>query len=432
MNIQCDVLIVGAGLAGINAALALDKRLNIVLLSNATLDKCNTYLAQGGITTVLDEKDKPAFIEDTLTAGGHKNNYKTVELVANEAERNINKLIEFGVPFNRDEDGNLLYTKEAAHSTKRILFCNDASGKEIWRTLAKHVKKRKNVTIIEKASLVDIKTKDNTVYGGVAKTNDYIIDITSKATVLACGGIGGIFKNSTNFRNITGIGISLALRHEIKVKDLKYIQIHPTAFYSDDKERKFLLSESLRGEGAKLFDIKGKRFVDELLPRDVVSKEITKRKERTESDYVYLDARHFNEEYLKNRFPSIYQHCLKHGIDMKNELIPVSPSQHYFMGGLKVDFDGTTSMNNLFACGEVSCTGLHGRNRLASNSLLEAVVFSTRVAEKLNKIIEDIKYKEIDFDYDEIEKIELENREVLINKISDLRGDLKNELLNNR
>ena len=431
MDITCDILIVGAGLAGLNSAINLDKNLKVIILSNDKLHKCNSYLAQGGITTVKGEKDKKSFIEDTLRAGQFENDLETVTLVAEEAQSAIQGLIDLGVPFNRGEKGELKYTKEAAHSTSRILYSYDSSGKAIWETLSEEVLKRENIEIMEEVSLVDLIVKDNKVYGGVALKNNDKLKIYSKATILATGGIGGVFKHSTNWENIQGIGISLALKYDIKLKDLKYIQLHPTAFHSKCERRKFLISESLRGEGAKLIDDDGNRFVDELKPRDYVSNAILKHKLEKDIPCVLLDARDMGEEYLKNRFPKIYDYCLEQGIDIAKEPIPVSPCQHYFMGGIAVDSYSRTSMANLFACGEVSCTGLHGKNRLASNSLLEATVFSKRVADYLNKEIENLTVEYIPYENKDVKNLENSNLNTLINAIKKEREDLIHELLDN-
>lgn len=432
MNLNCDVLIIGAGLAGLNCAINLNKNSKVIVLSNDKLHKCNSYLAQGGITTVRGDEDKKAFIEDTLRAGAFENDIDAVTLVSENAQTAIKKLINLGVPFNKDEEGNLKYTKEAAHSINRILYSDDSSGKAIWETVRDEAFKRENIQILTETTLIDIIVKDNKVYGGIAVKDSENIRIYAKSTILASGGIGGVFRNSTNFENIQGIGISLALRYNIRLKDLKYIQLHPTAFHSKCERRKFLISESLRGEGAKLIDDDGNRFVDELQPRDFVSQAILKHKAEKEIPCVLLDARDMGETYLKNRFPKIYNYCLEQGIDMAKEPIPVSPCQHYFMGGIAVDSYGKTSMENLFACGEVSCTGLHGRNRLASNSLLEATVYSNRVADFLNENIDQYRLEEISYETKDIAHLETKNLETLINAIKKERKDLLNELLDSR
>lgn len=427
MTYKSDILIIGTGVASLNLAINLKEDIDVVIVSNSELNNCNSCLAQGGIVTVKDETDIDPFVKDTLTAGEHANNIDTIRLVARKSHQTIQKLIDLGVPFNRDSEGNLLYTKEAAHSTNRILFCDDSSGKKIWQTLYAHVLKRKNTTILDNIEIVDLKVSGNNCYGaiGLDRQNNRV-EFDSKITVLASGGIGGLFKNSTNFNNIRGIGVALALRHNIKVKDLEYIQMHPTAFYSTDAGKRFLISESVRGEGAYIVNDLGERFVNELLPRNKVSESILKEKKKRHIKNVYLDARHLGKEYLSQRFPKIYKFCLEHGYDMSKDLIPIHPSQHYFMGGVAVDNASRTSMNNLYACGEVACTGLHGKNRLASNSLLEAVLYSELAAESINKELKNKELKHIEYSGD-LKEIKTENIKTLIDTFKKIREDLANE-----
>jgi L-aspartate oxidase len=258
--------------------------------------------------------------------------------------------------------------------------------------------------------------------------------------VLATGGIGGLFKNSTNRRNLKGIGIALAKKHGVGISNVGGIQFHPTAFYDPQSERRFLISESLRGEGAKLRDLDGNEFIDELLPRDVVAHAIEEKKKEQDSPYVYLDATHLDDEFLKVRFKGIFKNLLKKGLDLTKDLIPITTSQHYFMGGITVDMDGKTSLDGLYACGEIAFTGLHGRNRLASNSLLEGLVFGNRVAEDINKQLKIDNGKLIIKDKDsigiiheliqniDIEKIKEENRQLVVEEILKVREDLEDEL----
>jgi len=429
MEYVCDVLIVGAGLAGMSTALELDSNLNIILISNDKLDKCNSYLAQGGITTVLDEKDLELFVRDTMKAGSYTNDEKVVRMVGEKSNKSIEKLISYGVDFNRDEKGNLKYTREAAHSTNRILYSNDTTGKEIWEKLAIELKKRKNITLMEDVSLIDLIKENNKAYGAIGLKNNETNIFYYKKIVMACGGIGGLFKASTNYENIKGIGLAIAFRHNIKLKNIDCIQLHPTAFYSTCERRRFLLTESLRGEGAKLIDDLGEQFIDELMPRDFVSQGILEHKKKRQIPCVLLDARHLGEQYIINRFPKIYNYLKEQGIDISHQPVPVAPCQHYFMGGIEVDLRGRSSMENLYACGEVSCTGLHGNNRLASNSLLEASVFSLEVANDINnniskEIIKKIPYKEIN-----LENLEKENMASLIKELAKTREDLRDELL---
>ena len=432
MDVYVDVLIVGTGAAGLYAALNLREDLNILLITKDVVNKCNTFLAQGGISVARDENDFDLFIQDTLKAGKFKNSIKAVQTLVYESIDNINTVINFGVSFDREKVG-LKYTKEGAHSISRIVHRKDETGKELFLSLLDRVKNKKNVCILENTTLVDIITKNNICAGGIATRGEKRMNINSKATVLATGGIGGLFKNSTNRRSLTGDGIAIALRHNIKTTDLDYVQFHPTALFDYNVNcEKFLISESLRGEGARLLNEHGKRFVDELLPRDEVAKAIYKEEKKSMMPFVFLDISFKNKDYITNRFPGIYKQCMQIGIDITKHKIPVTPVQHYHMGGIKVDLCSRTSMKNLFACGEVSCTGVHGANRLASNSLLEALVFSRKASEVINKSIDrtsflnykDINGKENIKNYSEI------NKTIVIDKFKKMGEGMKNELVN--
>lgn len=395
--LNTDVLIIGTGVAGLYCALNLDKNLNVLMLSKKSPEECNTYLAQGGIAVSVNEYDYDAFFKDTMKAGMYLNNEESVKVLVTESRKNILDLDKLGVPFNK-KLGKFEYTKEGAHIKNRIVHCNDKSGKLVFETLYGHVKNQKNIHILENTAIFDIENKDSKCLGAYClsenkkltdskKENIYeTIYINSKKTVLACGGIGGIFKNSTNQSCLTGDGMAIAKKHGIELEHPDYIQFHPTALYleNDENRRRFLISESLRGEGALLFNSKGERFVEELLPRNTVTSAILKELKKTKSDCVYLDITHANENYLKKRFPKIYSHCLSHGINIARDKIPVTPSQHYHMGGIGVDLYSRTSIDSLYAVGECSCTGVHGGNRLASNSLLEGLVFSKRAAQDIN------------------------------------------------
>lgn len=432
LNINSDVLIVGTGIAGMYTALNLDKNLDIVMITKSTLEECNSYLAQGGISTARDEKDKDLFIEDTLKAGNYKNDIKAVEVLASESLSNIQELINLGVEFDK-KNGFLDYTREGAHSVNRIVHCADKTGEKVSGALLKQIIKRKNIRIYENTTLIDLIDKNNICFGGIATNEENIVNIYAKNTILSTGGIGGLFKNSTNQRTLTGNGIAIALRKCIDVKDLNYIQFHPTGLYENKTEgKRFLISESLRGEGAKLVNINGERFVDELLPRNIVSKAILEEENKTNSKYVYLDITHMPKEFIIKRFPLIYSECKSRNLDITKEKIPVTPVQHYFMGGIKVDCYSRTSMENLFACGEVSCTGVHGANRLASNSLLEALVFSKRAANTINNNIRNINLKFIDKQMDNkyATNLSLLNRKTVLKELIKIRGDIKNELVN--
>ncbi|OLS01644.1 L-aspartate oxidase [Tissierella creatinophila] len=431
MDLVFDVLIVGTGLAGIYSALNLDKNLKVLLITKTKVNECNSNLAQGGISVARDSDDIEIFIKDTLNAGKDENNLIALRILANESSFNINKLVEFGIEFDKNEKG-FEYTIEGAHSVNRIIHCKDSTGKEVINALYKEIKKRKNITIFEDTQLIDLITDNNICYGGAVLKNGTAYNIFSKVTILATGGIGGLFKSSTNYRSITGDGIAIALKNNVKIKDLGYIQIHPTSLYENKlRGRRMLISEAVRGEGGKLLNLKGERFVDELSARDVVTKAIVNEQFETKSAYVYLDVSFKSNEYIKNRFPAIFKECLKIGINITEKPIPVTPAQHYLMGGIEVDVYSRTSMTNLFACGEVSCTGVHGRNRLASNSLLEALVFSKRAADLINNDIENIELKKF-YKQNSIKSltaIEKLNKRIILDSLKSVREDFVNELV---
>ncbi|SHH19668.1 L-aspartate oxidase [Clostridium grantii] len=431
MKVNTDVLIVGSGLAGLYTALNLNDNLKVTIITKSSVDNCNTYLAQGGISTVLNKEDEAVFVEDTLKAGLYKNDIDMVKILAEDAKKNIDYLEELGVNFDKREC-NYHFTREGAHSVNRIVHYKDFTGKHVFECVLDAVKKKNNIKIIENCCLVDLLVSGNMAKGAVCILDGKTVLISAKITVLATGGIGGLFKNSTNDRVIKAEGIAIALRNNILVKNLNYVQFHPTALYEEGVDNKrFLISESLRGEGALLLNNKGERFVDELLPRDVVSKKILEEEEKTKCKCVYLDITFLPSDVIIERFPTIYEECLKRNIDITKDRIPVTPAQHFLMGGIQVDKHSKTSMENLYACGEVSCTGVHGANRLASNSLLEALVFSNRAAENINKVIPEIKLENCK------EKIknkivlehQLENKRVIIHELIKVREDIKNELV---
>ena len=382
----CDVLIVGAGVSGVYAALNLNKNLKVILICKEGLKDCNSYLAQGGISTALNKEDFPSYIEDTLIAGNYKNNIDAVETLVRESKANIKRLIKYNVPFDRNKDGSLSYTREGGHSTFRIAHIKDETGKYLMHSLYEELYKRKNIEVIEGCKIIDIIKKDNRCLGGICHHNNSDIQIHAKCTILATGGLGGLFTSTTNFPSLTGDGISIALKNNVAIKDINYLQLHPTVLFEKDSiGKRLLLSESLRGEGGKLRNLNGEEFIDPLKPRDIVSQAILKEIESTpNTPYVHLDVTHLDKVFLQHRFPFLYSECLKRGYSMEKDLLPVSPAHHYAMGGIKVDLFGQTSLNQLYALGETACTGVHGNNRLASNSLLEGVVFSYRCAQKIN------------------------------------------------
>lgn len=424
-----DVLIVGSGVAGLYTALNLREDLEIIMVSKKSVNLCNSSLAQGGIAVARGKEDFQSFIEDTLKAGKYENNIDSVKVLVEESMNNINKLMDLGANFEKDENG-VLFTKEGAHEINRIVYHKDITGKHVEDILLENVKRRKNIKIIEECEMVDIYHRDNRCIGALFNKDGETLSIYAKVVILATGGIGGLFKKSTNERIITGDSIGIAIRNNIEIKDLSYIQIHPTAFFSKkSEEKRFLISESVRGEGGKLLNCNGERFVDELLPRDIVAKKIYEEMKKTNSNNVFLDVSFMEKSFLQNRFPNIYNKCLDEGIDISKEPIPVAPAQHYFMGGIKVDLNGKTSMENLYAFGETSCTGVHGANRLASNSLLEALVFSRRGALEINSYIDDLELIIEERECGDLDKYRLLNRKILIDEICRLRGDIKDELV---
>lgn len=434
MDICTDVLIIGTGAAGLYSALNLDENLNTILVTKGSFTQCNSYLAQGGISVAVNEEDIPPFIEDTMRAGNYKNQLDTVEILCRESIENIDNLARFGTPFNR-KDTSLCYTREGAHSKPRIVYCKDNTGKYLVDTLLNKVKKKKNISLMDNSQVIDLITEGNLCIGAVIMQGTKQVNIFCKSIILATGGIGGLFKNSTNERSITGDGLFLSLKHHIDLKDLSYIQFHPTALYNPSNTgKRFLISESLRGEGGKLYNYNKEPFVNELLPRDVVSKAINKEINILGIPYVYLDITHLSAEYIKNRFPSIYKECMIQGIDITKSPIPVSPAQHYFMGGIQVNKFGETSMKNLYAVGETACTGVHGSNRLASNSLLEALVFSKRAASQINTFAPtiDIRFKKVPKLVSPLEAIEAYSRKVVIEELKRRSPDLNDELFSYR
>ena len=380
---KTDIIIVGCGVAGLYCALNLPEDKNITVVTKNIARKSDSYLAQGGICVLRDETDREAFFEDTMKAGHYENNPESVEIMINSSQDVISDLVSFGVRFEKDGEV-FTYTKEGAHSRPRILFHEDETGKEITSHLLETARNRKNITLIENFTMVDLICNNNHCNGIVGHDeNGNYLSIVADYTVLATGGIGGLFKHSTNYRHLTGDALALALKYDIKLQHIDYIQIHPTTLFTKKHGREFLISESVRGEGAILLNSKGERFVNELLPRDVVANAIFDEMKKEGTEHVWLSLAPIPVEEIKTHFPNIYQKCLDEGYDVTKEPIPVVPSQHYFMGGIDVDSNSKTSMEHLYAVGETACNGVHGRNRLASNSLLESLVFAKRAAKHI-------------------------------------------------
>ena len=398
-NYKTDILIVGTGASGLFAALHCPSDKNILMITKDAVENSDSFLAQGGICVLRDENDYDSFMEDTLKAGHYENRRESVDIMIRSSREVINELIGYGVDFARQENGELNYTREGCHSKARILFHEDITGKEITRNLLKAVQKLPNVRILEYVTMLDLIERDNTCFGILAKDkNNEYLTIEADNTILASGGIGGLYEHSTNYPHLTGDAIAIALRHNIELENPDYVQIHPTSLYTNKPGRSFLISESVRGEGAKLYGKDGKRFANEVLPRDLMTAEIKKQMAKDNMPYVWLDMTVLGKDVILNHFPHIYEKCLEEGFDVTKQWIPIVPAQHYYMGGIHVDKYSKTTMNNLYAVGETSCNGVHGANRLASNSLLEGLVFAKRAVNKIHDD-EKLQHKKYDIDF---------------------------------
>ena len=382
MKEKYDVVIVGTGVAGCFAALHLSENMDVLMITKGDLEESDSFLAQGGICVQKDDDDYDSFYEDTMRAGHYENRPESVDFMISSSRSVIEELIRYGVEFEREKQ-QLRYTREGAHSTNRILFHDDVTGKEITSKLLAQVKKLPNVTLLAHTEMCDILSGKNGCEGVLIRDEEgKLVPVYARDVIWACGGIGGIYDNSTNFPHLTGDALAIAIHRNVALKNVNYVQIHPTTLYSQKKGRRFLISESVRGEGAVLLDKNGERFTDELQPRDMVSREIHRQMEKDHTKHVWLSLKTIPLD-VKERFPNIYQKCLEEGYDITKEPIPVVPAQHYFMGGVKVDSNSETTMDHLYAAGETSCNGVHGANRLASNSLLESLVFAERAAKKM-------------------------------------------------
>ena len=385
-----DVIIAGTGAGGLYSAINLPANLKVLLITKRELILCNSALAQGGIAAVYKPEDDSTRLHtnDTLIAGGFKNNPDSLKILVTEAEKEIEKIISLGVDFDKDENGKLHRTLEGGHSRRRIFHHKDSTGFEITTKLQETVKKMPNVDILENALLCKVK-KTSTGFSADISVNDVHKTFNSRYFIMATGGIGRVYDFTTNSAIATGDGIALAHEMGANIKNLSLIQFHPTAFNNKHTRECFLISEAVRGEGAYLRNKDKERFMQnyderlELAPRDVVSHAIVTEGRRLDSDEFYLDITHKDPEFLKNRFPMIYKYLLSQGIDMTKDMIPIYPCQHYLMGGINVNTKSMTSVDGLYAVGECSHTGVHGNNRLASNSLLEALVFGRQAAEDI-------------------------------------------------
>lgn len=431
MEKETEVVIVGTGAAGLFCALQLPESKKITIITKDEAQNSDSFLAQGGICVLTSEDDYDNYFEDTMKAGHYRNNKDSVAMMIKSSAQIIDLLIGYGVEFEH-RDGKLAYTREGGHSRPRILFHEDITGKEITGKLLEQAKCRSNITIYEHTEMIDILCKDNICYGVVVKdAQGKVSALRAGHTVFACGGIGGLYRHSTNFSHLTGDGLAVALRHHIKLQDVNFVQIHPTTLYSEKPGRRFLISESVRGEGAVLYNANMERFVDELLPRDVVTAAIEKQMEKDGKPYVWLSMEHIAKEDILSHFPNIYQRCLEEGYDVTKECIPVVPGQHYFMGGIQSDLEGRTSMKRLYAVGETSCNGVHGANRLASNSLLESLVFARRAALDIEAGQRGATEEHADLfepeKYTDLENMHQENRELVRQEIERMKKEYEQQ-----
>ncbi|MBQ3538448.1 MAG: L-aspartate oxidase [Bacteroidaceae bacterium] len=397
-----DFLVIGSGIAGMSFALKVAHKGSVALVCKTTLEEANTYFAQGGVASVtnllVDNFEK--HIEDTMIAGDFISDRDAVEKVVREAPGQIQQLINWGVEFDKREDGEFDLHREGGHSEFRILHHADNTGAEIQDSLIRAVRKHPNITIFDKHFAIEILTQHHLGVTVTRQTPDiecygaYVLDILSgevhtflsKVTLMATGGVGAVYKTTTNPLVATGDGIAMVYRAKGTVKDMEFVQFHPTALYNPGDRPSFLITEAMRGYGAVLRTMDGQEFMhkyDErlsLAPRDIVARAIDNEMKMRGEDHVYLDVTHKNAEETKRHFPNIYEKCLSLGIDITKDYIPVAPAAHYLCGGIKVDLNAASSIHRLYAVGECSCTGLHGGNRLASNSLIEAVVYADAAA----------------------------------------------------
>jgi len=404
-TLDYDVVIVGAGLAGLYTALNIDERLSCIILAKESIDVSNSWLAQGGIAAAIRGDDAPSFhLEDTITAGAGLCDIDAAAVLVNEGPSDIETLVSQGVPFDLDEYGELQFTREGGHNKHRVVHAGgDATGRETVKALEHIASKRKNITFGGHTCLFDVVTApDETgaqaVTGCVVRRNDGEFQLLRTSNVvIATGGIGQIYKSSTNPAVATGDGLAAAMRAGARLANIEFIQFHPTGLWNSPEHihtgqgHDFLISEAVRGEGGILVNSQGERFMDgvhelgELAPRDIVARAIIKELRLSGEDHVYIDITSKSEEFLQKRFPTIFGECLSRGINIAYEKIPVCPVQHYLMGGIETDVDGRTNISGLYACGEAANTGVHGANRLASNSMLECLVFGRRAAQYISR-----------------------------------------------
>ncbi|NOU98301.1 L-aspartate oxidase [Paenibacillus sp. LMG 31456] len=392
-QVHIEVMVIGAGIAGLFTAIKASEKYKVLMVTKKSLLDSNTRYAQGGIAAVISDEDSPAYHrQDTLIAGAGLCSPSAVDVLVHEGPEGVKDLIHMGTQFDL-ENGEFALTKEGAHSQRRILHAHgDATGAEIVRALSEKTKQDPNIEIWDDHFVIDLITEDGECLGALVQKQDgQKVFVKANATILCTGGAGQLYRYTTNPDIATGDGIAIAYRAGALIQDVEFIQFHPTALCYPGAPR-FLVSEAVRGEGAILRNIKGERFMEkyhhqlELAPRDIVARAIVNEMEETRSTFVYIDFTHESEETVKHRFPTIYEFCLNYGLDLSSDWIPVAPAAHYMMGGVKTDLYGETEVRRLFACGEVSSTGVHGANRLASNSLSEAIVFGRRILERIHQL----------------------------------------------
>ncbi len=402
MKIEYDYIVIGSGIAGLFYAAKASKHGKVAILAKTELDDTTTVKAQGGIATVMYNNDSyDKHIQDTISAGCSLNDPEIVEMVVKNAPERIRDLIDIGTNFDKNREGEFDLHKEGGHSENRVLHYKDKTGEEIQRALINEVKRNPNISIFENHFAIEIITQHHLGEEITRSSQDiecygaYVLDIekniistlVAPVVLIATGGCGNVYQNTTNPVRITGDGVAMVYRAKGVVENMEFVQFHPTALYLPDEKPSFLITEALRGAGAILRNHNGEDFClkfdkrGSLAPRDVVARAIDSEMKLSGKDYVFLDATKLDKDMLLTNFPTIYEKCLEQGLDLKKDLIPVTPTAHYMCGGIKTDKDGRSSIKNLFAVGEAASTGLHGANRLASNSLLEAVVFAHNAAE---------------------------------------------------